>query len=202
MFKKISSLFLLLLAPFLLAACSSGVPKTDNSDNPSTKTERPRRPDFGQPETQPEIRGIVKSVVGNEVTVLKIDQPQGMGMATSTDAKATSTRPVSLNFGGTSGGGRGGVPGGNRPQGDRPEGDNSTANRAAMLEKIKAMSTGEEKVIIPIGIKMLKADSSSTGKQRTMAEATISDVAADKMITVWLNNSITDKKVASFVMIN
>ena len=32
----------------------------------------------------------------------------------------------------------------------------STSDRAAMLAKIKAMSTGEEKVIIPVGIKMLK----------------------------------------------
>ena len=64
------------------------------------------------------------------------------------------------------------------------------------------MSTGEEKVIIPVGIQMLKADPNNTGKQRTMVEATISYITADKMVTIWLDATVTDKKVASFVMIN
>lgn len=177
----------------VLSACGTATNSTQNAKG--TGEARPdRRPDFGQPKTQPEIRGVVKSAVGNEVTVLKIDQPQ---RATST-ATSTSGTTGRLNVGGgTRSGGMGGF-GGGRPGGEGGSGS-ATTDRTALLAQIKAMSTGEEKFIIPVGIKMLKA---STDGTRTMVEANISDVTADKMITVWLDASVTDKKVASFVLIN
>jgi hypothetical protein len=177
----------------VLSACGTGVSPTQNAKGVGEA--RPdRRPDFGQPKTQPEVRGVVKSVVGNEVDILKIDQPQ---RATST-ATSTASGTGKLNLsGGNRGGGMGGF-GGGRPGGEGG-GANSTTDRTALLAQIKAMSTGEEKVIIPVGIKMLKA---GTEDPRSMVEANISDVTADKMITIWLDASITDKKVASFVLIN
>jgi hypothetical protein len=81
-------------------------------------------------------------------------------------------------------------------------GGGTDSSRAEMLEKIKEMSTGEDKIIIPVGIRMLKFDSSSDNKQREAIEAVLSDVSADKTITVWLNHDIKDKKVAEFVLIN
>lgn len=151
-----------------------------------------RRPDFGQPKNQPEIRGVVKSTIGNEVTVLKVDMPQrASSTATST---ASSTRRLSL--GSSQDGPGGGM--GMRMGGGRP-GENSSTDRETLMAQIKAMSTGEEKVVIPVGIKMLKA---GTEDSRSMVEANISDITADKMITIWLNASVTDKKVASFVLIN
>lgn len=192
-----------------ISACGTAKTPTVAGNNSSVS----RRPDYGQPATQPEIRGLVKSVVGNEVTVLKIDRPQGATSTATSTASDTKTPMLSLT-GGTGGAGAGGRPaggfagGGNRPGGPAggtggPGGGTNTAtDRTAMLERMKAMSTGEEKVIIPVGIQMLKADSSNTGKQRAMVEATISDITADKSLTIWLDASITDKKVASFVMIN
>lgn len=175
----------------VLSACGTSTTKSngENSVRPD------RRPDFGQPDSQPEIRGVVKSVVGNEVTVLKIDMPQ---RATST-ATSTGSNTKKLSLGGTGvpqGGGMG--MGGGRPEGGQ-RGENSTTDRTALLAQMKAMSTGEETVTIPVGIKMLKA---STDNSRTMVEANISDVTADKSITIWLNTAVTDKKVASFVLIN
>jgi len=181
-----------------LSACGTAT----NPQNNEAANDRPnRRPDFGQPDTQPEIRGLVKSVVGNEVTVLKIDQPQRGASSSTPNGEAASTRKNSLSLGGTGNGGSGMRPGGGMGGGEaRPGGEAGTdTNRTELLAQIKAMSTGEEKIVIPVGIKMLKADSNNS---RTMVEATISDVTADKMITVWLNSAITDKKVASFVLIN
>lgn len=187
----------------VLSACgtatntSTGTNTSGNTQNNNGGEARPdRRPDFGQPNTPPEVRGLVKTIVGNEVDVLKIEQPQ---RATSTEATtATSTKKNSLSLGGTNPEGQGGGfrgMGGARPG----EGSTSTTDRAAMLAKIKEMSSGEEKVTIPVGIKMLKM---STDGSRTMVEATLADITTDKMITIWLNNTITDKKVASFVLIN
>lgn len=179
-----------------LSAC--GLNNAGNATKNENNAPRPdRMPDFGQPKTQPEIRGVVKSVVGNEVTVLKIDQPQrATSTATSTDA---STRKNALSLNGSAnrdaqGGTRMGMGGGRPGQNGGTETD-----RATLMAQMKAMSTGEETITIPVGIKMLKA---GTDDPRSMVEANISDVTADKMITVWLDSSITDKKVASFVLIN
>jgi hypothetical protein len=81
-----------------------------------------------------------------------------------------------------------------------PGGAQDENSRATMLAELKKISTGEEKVIIPVGIKMLK--SSANGTKREMVEANLSDITNDKMITIWLNQSVTDKKVAEFVLIN
>ena len=35
-----------------------------------------RRPDFGQPEKQADVSGLVKSITGNEVTILKMERSQ------------------------------------------------------------------------------------------------------------------------------
>jgi hypothetical protein len=203
----------------VLTACGTTKAPTASSSSPTATGGGPnnRRPDYGQPSTPPEIRGLVKSVVGNEITVLKIDQTQrtASSTASSTNQNAATSGTPTLSLGGSTGGrqggGGGGFAGGGARQGGgggfagaggAVGGTNSATDRTAMIARLTAMSTGEEKVIIPIGIKMLKADPNSTGKQRTMVEATISDVTADKMLTIWLDPSVTDKKVAEFVLIN
>ena len=207
--KKLSFGMAVIGLSFVLTACGT-VKTTTTSLSSSVANSGPnnRRPDYGQPSTSPEIRGLVKSVVGNEITVLKIDQIQHSATSTaSTTGETNRTPALSLSGAGGSArqggfvarsGGQGGGGGFGGPGGDT----NSTTDRAAMIARLTAMSTGEEKVIIPIGIKMLKADSNSAGKQRMMVEATITDVTADKMLTIWLDTSVTDKKVASFVLIN
>ena len=66
----------------------------------------------------------------------------------------------------------------------------------ARLEMLKSMSTGEEKIIIPVGIKILK------NEDGVMVEATLNDIVKDKMLLVWTDKDITDKNIANFVIIN
>ena len=177
----------------------------DNAAQPGPGGRGQRMPDFGQPDRVPDVRGVVKSIMGNEATILKIDMKGGRGQnASSTPAggDASNTRQApAISLSGTNrsvdgGGGRNwnGGPGG--------QGGSGTTDRAAMLERMKAMSTGEETITIPVGIQMLKSSSDTTAKQRTMVEATLSDITSDKSVTIWLASSTTDKKIAEFVLIN
>ena len=59
-----ASIFLLSIS--FLTGCGS-------DDSSQKNPEVLRSPDFGQPERQPDAMGIVKSVTGNEVTILKLD---------------------------------------------------------------------------------------------------------------------------------
>ena len=77
------------------------------------------------------------------------------------------------------------------------------------------MSTGEEKIIIPVGIKMMKSSSNASTGKREMVEATLADITTDKTLMIWLNANIaasttatgtstatSDRKIADFVLIN
>jgi hypothetical protein len=212
--KALALSSVLLLSVVLLTGCSqtpkSGNQVNDNQttgatskqNNDSLRPSRTNRPDFGQPDRAADVRGLVKSIVGNEVDVLKVDMPGRQASsttATGTD-KIDKGASVSLTATGAPTGGRGGMGFAGGPGGPSGAGEQTADSRAKMLEALKAMSSGEEKVVIPVGIKMLK--SSSENGSREMVEANLSDITADKMITVWLNQSVTDKKVAEFVLIN
>ncbi len=207
--KTIFILSALFIAALILSGCSNS-----NQNNTSSNQEINRRPDFGQPERTPDISGLVKSITGNQVTIIKLDRP---GRASSTPEENTDNsnnqneqQGNTMIFGGGAprGGGAGGGfvyrggGGGERPGGPRSA-DNSDS-RAAMLERLKEMSSGEETVTIPVGIQMLKPETSNsngTRQQPNMVEATLADITADKMIQVWLDESVPDRKIASFVLI-
>jgi len=215
----ISASFLFLL--LVLTGCSKS-PQISNQiqnkngqpDN-SGKPGKMRLPDFGQPERTADIRGIVKSTVGNSVTVLKLDMPAG-NRTTDSGSEATSSSSTDKTVPAVSLGGST-IPGGNQaargasaggrfmtggPGGPGGPGEQTEESRAQMLAKLKELSTGEETVIIPVGIQMLKSSLDTETKKRTMVEATLSDITSDKTITIWLNTAVTDKKVAEFVLIN
>ena len=200
---------------FVLTGCSknSQTPnqtQVPSNDQPATagKPGRMRMPDFGQPNRQADIRGVVKSIVGNSVTVLKIDMGSfrqgGQGGATSSTSTDKTAPAISLSgtTTGSRGGNGGGRMGGGGFGGQGGPGGQTAETRAQMLEKLKAMSTGEETVIIPVGIQMLKPSTDAATNKRTMVEATLDDITSDKTITIWLNTAVTDKKVADFVLIN
>lgn len=217
--KNIVLVFTVLFAFLLVLSGCSQKQATGNITNPGQAGAPGGRGskmlDFGQPSRQADIRGIVKSIVGNEVDILKVDIRGGRGGNNASSTEASSTNPsnnqapvASLNVGGNGapsgqGGNRQG--GGNRGfggQGGQGGAGGAPVDRTAMLAQLKAMSTGEDKIIIPVGIKMLKTSIDTNTKQRTAVEATLSDVTADKTITIWLDSSVTDKKVAEFVLIN
>jgi hypothetical protein len=193
--KQFRKIGILLGSFFVLAVVLSGCA----SKNSQSAEDRARRlPDFGQPEKQADISGIIKAVSGNEVTILKLEFPgNGQEVASSTNSNSNlEQKKASINLGG----GQPVMGGGQRVMG--ADGRNQDANtEAVMLEKFKQMSTGEEVVTIPVGVQMLKPDSVSDQKQPQMVEANISDLIANKMVRVWLDESATDKKVVSFVVI-
>lgn len=220
--KRNLAIFTALIAfLFVLTGCSKTPANTQNNNQTNKSGQdqnlsrsKQRMPDFGQPDKKADVRGVVKSIIGNEVTVIKIDtangrassSPDKVSGASSTDA---SNKPAVSLAGTGSGAGRGGMggrgaggPGAGGPGGFG--GGQSTTSRADMLAKLEAMSSGEDKIIIPVGIKMLKADtvSGSGSTQPNMVEATLADVTTDKMLTIWLNASSTDQKIAEFILIN
>lgn len=205
--KRFLFLLTLLFGVLLTLSACSKVPvnNVQNSANPQQNNGSPRSrmPDFGQPDRPADIRGVVKSITGNEAVILKVDMRAGRGgqnvsSTPGNDSASGNSQAPAVSLSGAGGERRafgGGGPGGQGGQG-------GTTERAAMLERIKAMSTGEETITIPVGIQMLKASSDATAKQPVMVEATLSDIVSDKSITIWLASSTTDKKVAEFILIN
>jgi len=191
--KKIIAIILLFSAAISLTACGSGQ-TTANIGKDS------RRPDFGQPEREADISGIVESITGNEITVLKMESPNKENQenteknADNNEADGQS-RNLGTAFSGTVGGPAMGGGMRNRSQMDSEQ-------QAQMLARLKEMGAGEETIIIPVGIQMLKPDGSDDQEQMSMSEAALSDITADKMISVWLDESITEKNIATFVLIN
>ncbi len=175
----------------LLSGCINRENKLDQNININNNL---RRPDFGQPDREPDLRGLVKSIVGNEITILKINRGQGGEGLNYKDAeKKGETKPVSLGASTVRMPGMGGGQGG----GLRQSGD--AVDQEAILERIKEMSTGEEKILIPVGIQMLKPGASEPRSEPV--EANLADIKIDKMVQIWLDDDAGDRKIASFVMI-
>lgn len=198
--KKIVVVSLFFLLVLVISAC--GKLNNNNSKEEASTTlsgSNFRRSDFGQPEREADLRGVVKSIVGNEAVILKMEASVNrVGVSTSSEEiKEKKTTTLSLN--GMTGGGPGG---GRMMPGGGPGSIGEVGDRADMIETLKELSSGEETIIIPVGIKMLKIDSSSETEKREMVSATLEDIKADKMITVWLNEEVGDKKVADFILIN
>lgn len=189
--KKLLLLSFLLFTSMALTGCAG----EQVLDSERTKEKRGSRMlDFGQPEEKPDISGLVKSIVGNEVTVLKMERfNKEEGDEKETDREE---RPVFNPSAAMSGGGAARGMG----RGMRGSGRQSEESRVAMFEKIKAMSAGEEKIIIPVGIQMLKFELTEE-KKPNMVEATLEDVTADRMLQIWLDDTVEDRKVASFVVV-
>ncbi|MCK5085696.1 hypothetical protein KAK05_03225 [Candidatus Parcubacteria bacterium] len=142
--------------------------------------------DFERPEEKADISGIVKTIIGNEVTILKIERPEISRDENDENIDAEKDRSEQeqrSGFGGGMGMGMG-------SRLNTEDEDNE-----ARLEMLKNMSTGEEKITIPIGIKMLK----SANGEATIA--TLDDITKDQMLMIWIDEAIADKNIAIFVMI-
>jgi hypothetical protein len=189
---------LILLAVFSLAltGCSGG--NLENVNKSSSKEIKR----FEQPEDKPDVAGLVKSITGNQVTILKIDQPRRMNKM-SGDANSEENTDQEGDLSGKSktlsltGTGSTRMPGGGGMMGGRKPDDMDEDSRSIMLEKMKEMSSGEETVIVPVGIQMLKMDEDS----REMVNADLTDITENSMISIWLNKEITDRQIADFVLI-
>ncbi len=209
--EKALRLAIILVMGFSLSACTAKNVASENGNEASGNDaaqgqRRPegdrRMPDFGQPAEDADARGLISSVVGNEVRFLKIERPQrteaASGEQDNEAASASRTQGSQTRTGGF-------MPGAGPGMGMGMRGSNQTNSeeqKKAMLERMKEMSSGEETVTIPVGIRMLKRDTEASGEEGPkMIEASLADIKADSMITVWYDKNVSDKKVASFVMI-
>jgi len=196
MSKKV--IFLLPLVIFTLAfsACSSQEVNLQTREY-TDDTVNFRRPDFGQPEREANLRGVVTALVGNEVTILELGIGRGQAVANTEEGNKSEEDRVSFALSGaapTPAGGPGLGMGAGR-------GLDAETDRAAMIENLKAMTTGETKIIIPVGIRMLKFNTDNQGA-REPVEASLTDIKTDSTLTLWLDQSVTDRQVAEFVLIN
>jgi len=210
--------FVVLFALFILAGCSSSNVAGSKNQPSVSGADRGRRPDFGQPDRPADIRGIVRSLIGNEATILKIDLPSRQASSTPEKGATPAREALSLSDAGAGPiGGQARMPGGDfgGPGGRESRDSQGSGTREQMLVRLKEMSTGEEKIIIPVGIKMMKAGSNSSTGKREMVEATLADITTDKTLMIWLNanNGVnptatgtstaeSDRKIADFVLIN
>lgn len=185
--------------------------------------------DIKRPDRDPDIMGIVESVNGNEIKILKLDassmpgaNKSGNGSGQNSGANGSSQNADKGNM----------QPPADMAQGaQRQSGSTSGKNmQSEMLAELKKKSTGEETVVVPVGIQMLKmgggqpaaggnrpsGNNNDTGSGNAKpngdnagnkqqgggeVEATISDITANKMVMIWLNADVTDRKVAEFVSI-
>jgi len=182
--KKIFYIAILFFAIISLTACSSE--QDLNKDITQNK-----RPDFGQPKRKPEIMGIVKSIIGNEVTILKTSGPNRNKKTTENTEDTKQAPSVSLGANSGKTRGMGGMGGGSKGM--------DADSQAEIIKRMKNMSTGEEKLIIPVGIQMLKPD--TVNEKIEMLEANLGDIKSDTLISVWLNQTITDRNIAEFVLV-
>lgn len=170
--KSIWIIFAAILVVISITGCSS---ETQNQDQDTAV------PQFEQPESAPDIMGVVKSIVGNEVTITQYDL-SNMQTPTTTDQEETKNSIIgTVGFGG----GRMGP----------NNGGNGEFDPSAMFENMESL--GDIKVLIPVGIKMIKGG--MPGKNG--GNASLEDVKKDGMLTIWLDKSVTDRSIAEFVMI-
>jgi len=174
--------------------------------------------DIKRPDREADIVGFVESIKGNEVTILKMDMSQMPGTdrtGSGTDNSDTddSSTEAKVSLGQDSSGTNMQRP--QRGQGGRPEGGagetGNTSARAEMMAELKKNSTGTEIVTVPVGILMTKRDTtaqknSTSGGSKTRGgaaevEASLSDIVVDQMVTIWLNQDVTDRNIAEFVSI-
>jgi hypothetical protein len=199
--KSLIFLIFLLGASIIFSGCSNQQKTSLNKDDASNNFER-KRPDFGQPEEDPNLRGLVESISGNEISVLKIERPQFNSEELNSDENTKEKqeeKQTILNEGASGrmpGMGMGG--GKFNKDGASPDAD----MQAQMMEKIKEMSSGKESVIIPIGIQMLKPDPEAKRGEMKMIEATLEDIETNSMLQIWLDENVSDRNVAKFVLIS
>jgi len=190
--KKITIFLALFLFLIILTACKSSNNLESSKETGNKFDQNFKRPDFGQPEEEVDIRGIISSITGNEIKILKIERSQ-FSREENKDNK--STKSLSMSSSASTPRMGGGMRGNRQSM--------SQDDRDQMIERIKKMATGEETVLIPVGIQMLKPDTDNSEEdQKTMVEASLEDIKKDIMVQIWLNKDITDRKVAKFVLIS
>ncbi|MDD2656808.1 MAG: hypothetical protein PHQ18_04575 [Patescibacteria group bacterium] len=194
--KRISFIIASLALVFFVTGCSNNTSVNGDSASTTTNNKTGQFQDPNMPERNVDISGVVKSMVGNEVTITQIDMEkirekmmesrQASGDTNTDPAVFVGTRGTGM---GPGGGMMGGMGGGTPP--GEANSEEATARNEMMAELTKEYSLGDVKVIIPVGIAMNKRGEASS----------LADVIVGSNLSIWLNTSVTDKKVAEYVSI-
>ena len=190
MFKIITLFFII----FALSACSGGEQKRELTNN--FQAQKNKIIDFKEPQERADIVGVVESIIGNKVKILKIDRMSNMDKSSEENneenSKNQESKAKAIGVNNMRMPGR--IPGGGMKR-------NSEGDSVSRVEKLKSLSTGTETVIIPVGIKIFQKEAGE------VSLASLSDIKRDQMIRVWLSDGELDKNVeeykrANFAIIN
>jgi len=177
-----------------------------------------------QPDNDPDIIGIVQSMKGNKATILLLEASAldgiDLGSASTVPVEGGAaggpmggdgeiTMPENMgDFENMRQSGempadmpdRGEMPSGEMPSGGRSGGQGGNAASSNIdsetLSELKAKSTGEVTITIPVGIQMIMTSNDSTSGPLVQ----FTGVSANSVVKIWLNSEV-DGSVAEFVSI-
>lgn len=208
MMKKFTLISVTFLSLFLLAGCGS-----KGFDPLAQNAEAQKSAILHRPEREPDIMGIITSVIGNEVTVMKLEASKmqfgrpasGQEQQSGSVARTGLNPSAALGAVGTEGFAPGMGPRGMRPGDEGGSAGNfdreaMQAQRDKMLEEMKKNSLGTEKIIIPVGIPLVHGGGPNEDVTENNQVA-FSEIKKDAMITIWLNKDIADRAVAEFAQL-
>jgi hypothetical protein len=188
-------LFIILIAVAASAYISYKGKVTQQGGNGTAKSENSQL--TSAPDDDADVYGMITSVKGNQITVMKFDPSTMPGAKQSNPAEQdqalTSENAISL---GTS---SSGMPGGGMPRvsgmpsGPPGEiggfgGSGSSNTREKKLEELKATSIGTETITVPVGIPIIVQSSTATGASQAAA-GTLKDLTSDTVIVLWKKSS-------------
>jgi hypothetical protein len=164
------------------------------------------------PTRDADIVGMIESINGNKITILKFD-PSNMpeykekGAATQKTA-SKSGNAISL---GTS---SSGMPGAGAPpagfvrssgssggSGSLPGGGSSSTNRSTIMAELKKSSIGTETITVPIGIPILKKSTVGSDGQPQQEQEVFTDLTSDTVVNVWLKKTGENDSAAEFISV-
>ncbi|PLX20638.1 hypothetical protein C0584_05355 [Candidatus Parcubacteria bacterium] len=178
---------LLVVAGFLLSACSQS--NVSNNNTITTSTSSINDGQFTQPDREVDINGVVKSMIGNQITVSIIER-QEKDDQVEDDSEEKEAAALTL---GTAMPG-GGVPG----MGGGRNRDESISDEER-VQNLLERSTEQKDLLVPVGIPMLKY--SGDTEEMLSEEASLEDLKVGSIISVWIDQSIEDRNIAEFVNI-